>query len=101
MLDVNLCTILPLLECIVMQESFDYIGSQRLLYDMERGKFPYEYNPNLGPGLQPINISHIGYFIELGQVALPQNGKLFLHSDPISMGNSLINRTVSMLCENF
>lgn len=78
-----------------MQESFDYIGSQRLLYEMAAGRFPTHYNPAWGPGLQTVNISHIGYFLELSQVALAHNRQLFMHSDPISLADSAINNTVS------
>lgn len=58
-------------------ESYDYIGSQRILYDMENGAFP------LGPGdrkdlnvaaLRPENISLI---VELSQ--LSHQGPIYAH----------------------
>lgn len=37
------------------QETFDYIGSSRMVYDMEKGKFP-------------VQLENIDSFVELGQV---------------------------------
>uniref|UniRef100_V5GWG1 Nicastrin n=1 Tax=Anoplophora glabripennis TaxID=217634 RepID=V5GWG1_ANOGL len=58
-------------------ETFDYIGSQRMVYDMERGNFPIkglEDNNNILPIIRPENIS---LFIELSQ--LGNSRDLFVH----------------------
>lgn len=39
----------------IPQETFDYIGSSRMVYDMEKGKFP-------------VPLENIDSFVELGQV---------------------------------
>lgn len=49
-------------------ETYDYIGSQRMLYDMKRGEFPTDLPPNnnILPTIYPENIT---LFIELSQLA--------------------------------
>ena len=44
--------------CFLRQESFDYIGSSRLVYDMEGDRFP-------------IDLDNIHSLVEIGQVFLP------------------------------
>lgn len=68
-----------------MQEAFDYIGSSRMLYDMQKGQFPVD----TGDGdegslyLQNINLAHIHQFVELSQVGMRQDANsLWLHVDP-------------------
>nr|XP_033779025.1 nicastrin isoform X2 [Geotrypetes seraphini] len=56
-------------------EAFDYIGSSRMVYDMENGKFP-------------IGLENIDAFLELNQVALRKNSILWMHTDPVSQKNS-------------
>lgn len=41
-------------------EAYDYIGSSRLVYDMQNGNFP---NNNIN-----LNQDHIGLFVELSQI---------------------------------
>ncbi|XP_026549738.1 nicastrin-like, partial [Notechis scutatus] len=53
------------------QETFDYIGSSRMVYDMQNGRFP-------------IQLENIDSFLELSQVALRTNASLWMHTDPIS-----------------
>ncbi|XP_066260792.1 nicastrin [Euwallacea similis] len=50
-------------------ETYDYIGSQRLLYDMERGHFPTDLplGNDILPTIYPNNIS---LFIELSQLTM-------------------------------
>lgn len=50
-------------------ETYDYIGSQRLLYDMEKGEFPTDLplDNNFLPTIHPEDIS---LFIELSQFSL-------------------------------
>ncbi|KAL1502773.1 hypothetical protein ABEB36_007871 [Hypothenemus hampei] len=50
-------------------ETYDYIGSQRLLYDMERGEFPTTLSIN-NDILPSIHLDNITLFIELSQLSL-------------------------------
>ena len=77
------------------QESYDYIGSSRMVYDMLHGSFPYDLdNAKTQPAfIQPENI---GYFLELKQLGLMQDGKVYAHTDPITNGaDEDTNRRVS------
>ncbi|KAM4014063.1 nicastrin isoform 2-T2 [Anomaloglossus baeobatrachus] len=65
-------------------EVFDYIGSSRMVYDMEKGKFP-------------IRLNNIHSFVELSQVALRNNSELWVHTDPISRSNESVNTEVEQL----
>lgn len=47
----------------LLQETFDYIGSSRMVYDMERDKFP-------------LRLDNIHSFVELNQVR-DKSGELF------------------------
>ncbi|XP_018613565.1 nicastrin [Scleropages formosus] len=68
-------------------ETFDYIGSSRMVYDMENGKFV-------------IDLDNIHSLVEIGQVALHRNGQLWLHSDPVSRRNSSVRSEVEKLISN-
>uniref|UniRef100_A0A8C5R2T5 Nicastrin n=1 Tax=Leptobrachium leishanense TaxID=445787 RepID=A0A8C5R2T5_9ANUR len=68
-------------------EVFDYIGSSRMVYDMEKGRFP-------------INLTNIKAFIELNQVALRNDSLLWLHTDPVSRTNETVNTEVQNLIEH-
>uniref|UniRef100_A0A8C8FHU9 Nicastrin n=1 Tax=Oncorhynchus tshawytscha TaxID=74940 RepID=A0A8C8FHU9_ONCTS len=59
-------------------ETFDYIGSSRMVYDMENGKFV-------------IDLDNIHSVLEIGQVAVHSGTNLFLHSDPVSRRNNTVN----------
>ncbi|XP_058716228.1 nicastrin [Poecile atricapillus] len=65
-------------------ESFDYIGSSRLVWDMEQEKFP-------------LRLENVGAFLELGQVALRNDSVLWLHTDPISRRNESVDEEVRAL----
>nr|XP_041576932.1 nicastrin isoform X1 [Taeniopygia guttata] len=65
-------------------ESFDYIGSSRLAFDMEHDKFP-------------LRLENIGAFLELGQVALRNDSVLWMHTDPISRRNESVESQVQSL----
>ncbi|KAL0966300.1 hypothetical protein UPYG_G00293580 [Umbra pygmaea] len=68
-------------------EAFDYIGSSRMVYDMENGKFV-------------INLDNVHSILEVGQVALRNGTDLYLHSDPVSRMNNSINDKVKRLVIN-
>ncbi|XP_069583490.1 nicastrin isoform X1 [Ranitomeya imitator] len=67
-------------------EVFDYIGSSRMVYDMEKGKFP-------------IRLNNIHSFVELSQVALRNDSILWIHTDPISRSNKSVNTEVEQLIQ--
>ncbi|XP_053822778.1 nicastrin isoform X1 [Vidua chalybeata] len=62
-------------------ESFDYIGSSRLAFDMEQEKFP-------------LRLENIGAFLELGQVSLRNDSVLWMHTDPVSRRNESVESQV-------
>ncbi|XP_037681505.1 nicastrin isoform X1 [Choloepus didactylus] len=65
-------------------ETFDYIGSSRMVYDMEKGKFP-------------VQLENIDSFVELGQVALRTSLELWMHTDPMSQKNESVRNQVEDL----
>ncbi|XP_049736932.1 nicastrin [Elephas maximus indicus] len=65
-------------------ETFDYIGSSRMVYDMEKGKFP-------------VKLENIDSFVELGQVALRTSLELWMHTDPMSQKNESVRNQVEGL----
>ncbi|NXD46101.1 NICA protein, partial [Copsychus sechellarum] len=65
-------------------ETFDYIGSSRLVFDMEQEKFP-------------LRLENIGAFLELGQVSLRNDSVLWMHTDPISRQNQSVDSQVQNL----
>ncbi|KAM4690329.1 nicastrin [Rhinophrynus dorsalis] len=67
-------------------EVFDYIGSSRMVYDMEKGLFP-------------IKLNNIHSFVELSQVALRNNSYLWIHTDPVSRNNESVNAEVQQLIQ--
>ncbi|KAF7648454.1 hypothetical protein LDENG_00156850 [Lucifuga dentata] len=70
-------------------ETFDYIGSSRMVYDMENNQFA-------------VDLDNVHSVVEIGQVGLRTNSTLWLHSDPVSRRNSSsINEEVRKLIENF
>ncbi|XP_072284734.1 nicastrin isoform X2 [Pyxicephalus adspersus] len=62
-------------------EVFDYIGSSRMVYDMQKGRFP-------------VRLNNIHSFVEISQVALRNNSVLWIHSDPLSRANETVNTEV-------
>jgi len=69
-------------------ESFDYIGSDRFVYDMSKDKFPPLSVPaedeEAGSVTRPphLHLQDLQLYLELSQLA--QGKELFLHSDPVS-----------------
>uniref|UniRef100_A0A8C7Z291 Nicastrin n=1 Tax=Oryzias sinensis TaxID=183150 RepID=A0A8C7Z291_9TELE len=68
-------------------ETFDYIGSSRMVYDMENNQFA-------------LDLDNVHSILEVGQVALGSNSRLWLHSDPVSRRNSSVNVEVQKLASN-
>ncbi|XP_059200142.1 nicastrin [Centropristis striata] len=68
-------------------ETFDYIGSSRMVYDMENNNFA-------------VDLDNVHSVLEVGQVGLRADSKLWLHSDPVSRKNSSVNEEVRKLIEN-
>ncbi|XP_033759066.1 LOW QUALITY PROTEIN: nicastrin-like [Pecten maximus] len=81
-------------------EAFDYIGSSRTVYDMEKDKFPQE--PVSGEThVHPINLQHISHFVEVSQLGLRDDDKLWIHTDPISVKSSKkISEEVDVMIKN-
>ena len=75
------------------QESFDYIGSDRLVYDMGLNKFPpaavAAEDEKAGSVRRPapIRLANVRYYLELNQLARGGD-TLFLHSDPVTRRRS-------------
>ncbi|XP_029814520.1 nicastrin [Manacus vitellinus] len=65
-------------------ETFDYIGSSRMVYDMEQDKFP-------------LRLDNIHSFVELSQVALRNGSILWMHTDPVSRMNQSVDAQVRNL----
>ncbi|NXB07406.1 NICA protein, partial [Cnemophilus loriae] len=65
-------------------ETFDYIGSSRMVFDMEQEKFP-------------LRLENVGAFLELGQVSLRNDSVLWMHTDPVSRQNQSVESQVQTL----
>nr|XP_057947361.1 nicastrin [Doryrhamphus excisus] len=68
-------------------ETFDYIGSSRMVYDMENQQFV-------------VDLDNVHSVLEVGQVGLRADSRLWLHSDPVSRRNSSVDNEVKMFIEN-
>uniref|UniRef100_A0A3Q3XPZ1 Nicastrin n=1 Tax=Mola mola TaxID=94237 RepID=A0A3Q3XPZ1_MOLML len=68
-------------------ETFDYIGSSRMVYDMQNNQFA-------------VDLNNVHSFLEIGQVGLRSDSKLWLHSDQLSRKNTSVNDEVKKLIEN-
>lgn len=83
-------------------EAFDYIGSSRIVYDMEKGRFPLANKLSLAK-MQPASLAlhHISHFVELSQVAPlgDEDSTVYLHTDPVSAGTAEVNQTVKELVD--
>lgn len=72
---------------IYQGETWGYIGSSRMVWNMEKGEFPFRYQVNEPDQMSQVNFTHIDYFIELAQIGqgmTSADSQLFLHTDPIS-----------------
>uniref|UniRef100_A0A8D3EBD3 Nicastrin n=1 Tax=Scophthalmus maximus TaxID=52904 RepID=A0A8D3EBD3_SCOMX len=69
---------------VVQEETFDYIGSSRMVYDMENNQFA-------------VDLDNIHSVLEVGQVGLRNDSKLWLHTDPVSRRNDSVNKEVCLV----
>lgn len=58
-------------------ESYDYIGSQRLVYDIINKKFPMEKDVNIKNEVPQLNMEDISLVVEVGQIN--KGGSLYMH----------------------
>uniref|UniRef100_A0A8C1DJW7 Nicastrin n=1 Tax=Cyprinus carpio carpio TaxID=630221 RepID=A0A8C1DJW7_CYPCA len=63
-------------------EAFDYIGSSKMVYDMEKNDFV-------------IDMNNVHSMLEIGQVGLLSGRSLWMHSDPVSRQNKSVDTEVS------
>ncbi|KAK9874234.1 hypothetical protein WA026_002586 [Henosepilachna vigintioctopunctata] len=68
-------------------ETFDYIGSQRVLYDMQNGNFPIETQNGTAEIFPVIKPSDISLFIELSQLSRG-DGRVFAHLYKVDSKNT-------------
>lgn len=86
---MNFRNLTNILFIIFNGEAFDYIGSSRVVFDMQKGVFPIEPAKNIE---QPatLNLDHISHFIELSQLAPDSaNNTYWVHTDPISIAKNV------------
>lgn len=58
-------------------ESYDYIGSQRFVYDIINKKFPMEKNDDIKNQVPQLTMKDIKLIVELGQIS--KGRELFMH----------------------
>ncbi|ELT99023.1 hypothetical protein CAPTEDRAFT_123566, partial [Capitella teleta] len=86
----------PILFVLFNGEAFEYIGSTRMLYEMENNFFPgFLQEDDIGAAL--IRPEHIGNFIEIGPVGIPEEDSLWLHTDPVIAANPSIKEKTDYL----
>ena len=82
-------------------ETWDYIGSSRMVYDMNNNQFPFKEVSNTDQMAQ-LSLDNILHFIEISQVGksgTDQKSQLYIHSDPISNSNEEIKRRTEKLIQ--
>ncbi|KAL0280580.1 UNVERIFIED_CONTAM: hypothetical protein PYX00_001836 [Menopon gallinae] len=59
---------------LINGESFDYIGSSRIIYEMQNNMFPYKPVPDIPEEKQspPLQMDSIGLIVELDEIVHPQ-----------------------------
>ncbi|KAL1281143.1 hypothetical protein QQF64_015743 [Cirrhinus molitorella] len=68
-------------------EAFDYIGSSKMVYDMEKNDFV-------------IDLNNVHSMLEIGQIGLRRGQSLWMHSDPVSRRNTSVDTEVLNLMKN-
>eukprot|EP00794_Sanderia_malayensis_P010772 gene10772-11925_t len=78
----------PIMFVLFNGEIWDYIGSSRMVWDMENGDFPYlkARNTSDGKNVIKMDLSSVGHFIDISQVGQMDKETLWVHSDPVSTG---------------
>ncbi|XP_045626473.1 LOW QUALITY PROTEIN: nicastrin [Procambarus clarkii] len=85
---------------IFQGETWGYIGSSRMVWNMEKGEFPFKYQVDKPDQMSQVNFTHIDYFIELAQVGqgmTASGSQLFLHTDPISNSDPVVGNETEAL----
>ncbi|UYV65466.1 NCSTN [Cordylochernes scorpioides] len=70
-------------------EAFDYIGSSRVVYDMQKGIFPTTLDPEIENQPAQIKLEHISHFIEISQMV--PNKTVWIHTDPITRESNKVD----------
>jgi len=83
-------------------ESWDYIGSSKMVYDMENNAFPskgdYKLDdPKLSSYASKIKLENLAYFIEIGQVGV--GNEVYAHTDPISQENQFVKDRIDTILD--
>jgi len=89
----------PIMFILFNGEVWDYIGSSKVVFDMERGRFPHASNipSNSSNMAAKIDLSQVGYFIEVNQLGLGVNGSMWAHTDPISQEDKGVRKEVDFM----
>ncbi|CAL4068544.1 unnamed protein product, partial [Meganyctiphanes norvegica] len=83
---------------IFQGESWGYIGSSRVVWEMSNNKFPFKYDPSLSNDtLANFTLDHIDHFIELSQLGLSKDNTYFMHTDPIARSDPDIDHDTDTL----
>eukprot|EP00057_Strongylocentrotus_purpuratus_P032619 XP_788243.4 PREDICTED: nicastrin isoform X1 [Strongylocentrotus purpuratus] len=79
-------------------ESYDYIGSSRMVYDMNKGIFPYKLDDTK---TQPskVNLSTVAAVLEVRQLALSEGDHFYMHIDPLSQSDSTTQQGTERLMQ--
>ncbi|GAB6019219.1 hypothetical protein CHUAL_000829 [Chamberlinius hualienensis] len=81
-------------------EAFDYIGSSRVVYDMQNSAFPAVLNDDILSQPSLISLDKISHFIELNQVGIQTStSSIYIHTDPVSNNASDVNATVRTMID--
>eukprot|EP00105_Crassostrea_gigas_P015788 XP_011432903.1 PREDICTED: nicastrin isoform X2 [Crassostrea gigas] len=64
-------------------EAFDYIGSTRMLYDMDKGALPLK-----------LKMDHVDRIVEVNQLAYREEGRIWIHADPVSRNDPNISSEI-------
>ncbi|XP_061189000.1 nicastrin-like isoform X2 [Saccostrea echinata] len=70
-------------------EAFDYIGSSRMIYDMDNNALPLN-----------LKMNHIDKILEVNQLAFRDEGKIWIHSDPISRREPNISTEIDKMIQS-
>lgn len=60
-------------------ETYDYMGSQRFVYDIQTNAFPMERNDEIKHQVPLVSLSDIKLVVDLGQLSLDSKRNVVLH----------------------